>query len=124
MVDVFSSLVNVNRRFDRLALDSLYIRDLDMTSTMSINSHKISSIDPQVLSRICSTILPRIHHQVHKLTVEEYSLKQILLAANYHQLYSLSLLNFQEEILYQYLKGIVFKTTHTTINNHLCFFLN
>ena len=110
MVDVLYSLVDVNRRFDRLALDSLYIRDLDMTTIMNINSlyDQTSSIDTQVLSRICEKILPRIHHQVHKLTVEEYSMKQILLAANYPQLYSLSLINFQEEILYQYLTGIVF----------------
>jgi len=108
VVDILSSLVNVNRRFDRLALDSLYICDLDMTSTMSINSHETSSIDTQVLTRICSNILPRIHHQVHKLTVEECSMKQILLAGNYPQLYSLSLVNFQEEVLYQYLSGIIF----------------
>jgi hypothetical protein len=108
MIGVLSSLVNVNRRFRRLVLDSLYIRDLDTTSIMTINSHKTSSIDTQVLSRICSNILPRIHDQVHKLTVEQHSMKQILLAANYPQLYSLSLLNFREETLYRYLTGIEF----------------
>ena len=110
MVDVLYSLVDVNQRFDRLVLDSLYIRDLNMTTIMNINSlyDQTSSIDTQVLSRICEKILPRIHHQVHKLTVEQYSMKRILLASNYPQLYSLSLINFQEEILYQYLTGIVF----------------
>jgi hypothetical protein len=105
--DVLHSLVDVNRRFDRLVLDSLYIRDLDMTDIITINSlyDQTSSIDTQILSKICSKILPRIHHQVHKLTVEQYSMKQILLAANYHQLYSLSLINFEEKILYQYLTG-------------------
>jgi hypothetical protein len=57
MIDVLSSVVDVNRRFRRLVFDSLYIRDLDMTSIMSINSHKISSKDTQVISRICSNIL-------------------------------------------------------------------
>jgi hypothetical protein len=110
MVDVLYSLVDVNQRFERLTLDSLYIRDLDMTNIMAFNSlyDETSSIDTQVLSRICEKILSRIHHQVHKLTVEEYSMQQILLAANYPQLYSLSLINFQEEILYQYLTGIRF----------------
>ncbi|CAF3077094.1 unnamed protein product, partial [Rotaria sp. Silwood2] len=61
-------------------------------------------MDTQVISRICSNILPQIHSQVHKLTVEEYSMKQILLAANYPQLYSLSLFNFQEVTLHQYLR--------------------
>jgi len=112
MVDVLYSLVDVNRQFERLALDSHYIRDLDMTNIMTINSlyNQTSSIDAQVLSRICERILPRIDHQVRKLTVEEYSMKQIL-NANYSQLYSLSLINFQEEILYQYLTGIVFNFT-------------
>ncbi len=69
--------MDVNRRFKRLALDSLYIRDLDMTNIMGINSlyNQTSSIDTQVLSRICERIVPRIHHLVHKLTVEEYSMK-------------------------------------------------
>ncbi|CAF4244667.1 unnamed protein product, partial [Rotaria sordida] len=105
MIDVLSSVVDVNRRFRRLVLDSIYIRDLDMTSTISINSLKTSSIDTQVISRICSNILPQIHSQVHKLTVEEDSMKQILHAANYPQLYSLSLVNFHEITLHEYLTG-------------------
>jgi hypothetical protein len=109
MVDVLSSLVDVNRRFHRLAIDSLYVRYFDMTDMMIINSlcNKTSSIDTQILSRICKKILPRIHHQIHELIVEQYSMKQIL-AVNYPQLYSLSLINFEEGILYQYLTGIVF----------------
>ncbi|CAF1301761.1 unnamed protein product [Rotaria sordida] len=53
---------------------------------------------------ICENILPRIHNQVNKLTVDSYSIKSIL-TVNHPQLYSLSLANFQEEILFQYLKG-------------------
>lgn len=111
MVDVLDSLVYVNRRLDRLALDYLYIRDLDITGNMTSNSlcDQTSSNDTQVLSRICEKIVPRIYHQVHKLTVEPYSMKDILVAANYPQLYSLSLQHFPEEILYQYLTGIVLK---------------
>jgi hypothetical protein len=106
MVDVFYSFLDVNRRFHRLTFDSLYVRDLDMTTITNINSlyDQISSIDTEVLSRICEKILPRIHHQVHKLTVEQYSMKQILVA-NYPQLYSLSLINIDAEILHQYLTG-------------------
>jgi hypothetical protein len=79
-----------------------------MTTIININSlyDQIFLIDPQVLSRICKKILSRFHDQVHKLTVEEYSTKQIL-AFNYPELYSLSLLNFQEEILYEYLTGSI-----------------
>ncbi len=110
-VDAFYSLVDVNRRFNRLALDSQYVRDLDLTTMKNIDSmdDKTSPIDIQFLSRICEKILPRIHHHVQKLIVEQDLMKQVLLAGNYPQLYSLSLVNVQEEILYQYLTGIVFK---------------
>ncbi|CAF4802882.1 unnamed protein product [Rotaria socialis] len=108
--DVFHSLVDVNQQFDRLAFDYLYVRNIDMTDTMIINSlyDQISSIDTKILSKICEKVLPRIHHQVYKLTIEQYSMQHIILAANYPQHYSLSLINFQEEILYQYLTGILF----------------
>jgi len=83
IVHVLYSLVDVNQRFDRLALDPHYIHDLDMTTIMINNStyNRTFSIDTQVLSRICQKILPRIHHQIHKLTVEECSMKPILMLA-------------------------------------------
>ncbi|CAF3727523.1 unnamed protein product [Rotaria sp. Silwood1] len=105
MVDVLYSIVDVNERFNQLILDHLYIRHLNMT-TMTIRSvfDRIYSIDDQVLSRICKQILPRIRHQVNQLTVEPHSMDR-LLTLNYSQLYSLSLVDFQEKILLQYLKG-------------------
>jgi hypothetical protein len=107
-IDVFYSFGNVNRRFNRLVLDSLYIRHLEITTLRNIKSEydQISSIDTQILSEICVKFVPRIHHQVHKLTVQQDSMQQILHAANYFQLYSLSFINFHEEILYQYFNGI------------------
>ncbi len=74
-VDALYSLVDVNERFDELVLDSLHIRNLD-TVNMIIKSnfdHTIS-IDNRVLSRICEKILPRIHHQLNELTVEQHSI--------------------------------------------------
>ena len=66
MTDVLSSFANVNSRLFRLAIDPFHVHDLNMT-IKSLNG-QISSIDTQALSRICQNILPRIHHQVHKLT--------------------------------------------------------
>jgi hypothetical protein len=109
MVDVFYSITDVNQRFNRLALDSLYVRDLEMTTMMNIDTffNQTSSIDTEVLSRICENILPQIHHQVHKLTVDQNSMKPVLHAEHYSQLYLLSIINFQEKILCEYLKSIV-----------------
>jgi hypothetical protein len=106
-IDALYSLVDVNERFDRLVLNSLDIRNLNTTS-MVIKSYydRTFSIDNNVLTRICSKILPRIHHQLNELIVEQNSVKDILLAGNYPQLNSLSFVNFQKEILFQYLAGI------------------
>ncbi|CAF3672013.1 unnamed protein product [Rotaria sp. Silwood1] len=111
MVDVLYSLVDINERLNQLVFDPFYIHNLDMT--MKSSSDDTSSISDQVLNRICKNILPRIHHHVNKLTVEPHSLKHILFNGNiYPQLFSLSFINFQEEMLYQYLTGILFKFVH------------
>lgn len=109
MNDILHSLVNVNTRFERLALDPLYIHDLDLTDTLAIDSmyDLTSSIDAEVLSRICQQILPRIHNQVHRLILEEYSMKDVLRTGYYPQLYSLSLLNYNGDTLHQHLTGII-----------------
>jgi hypothetical protein len=106
IIDAFYSLVDINERFAQLVLDPLYIRHLDMTvMTMKSFFQCTFSVDEQVLSRICENILPQIHSQVNKLTVEQHSMERILLNINYPKLSSISLVNFQEEILFQYLKG-------------------
>ncbi|CAF3294041.1 unnamed protein product [Rotaria sp. Silwood2] len=104
MVDVLYSFVNVTQRFDQLILNPLYIHSLDMTSmTMKSYLDRIYSIHNQLLDRICQNILPRIHHQVNELIVEQHSMEHVVHTINYPQLYSLSLIDFQEEILLNYL---------------------
>jgi hypothetical protein len=107
MVDILYSLDGINERLDRLIFDPLYIRNLDMTImiTKSLFLHTFS-IDNHVLDGICEKILPRIHHHVNKLTVEPHSMERVLRSFNYPQLHSLSLLDFPEEMLSQYLTGI------------------
>ncbi|CAF1357858.1 unnamed protein product [Adineta steineri] len=104
IVDVLCSLVDVNQRFDRLVLDPLTIRNLDMTiRTFESLFNQTFSVDDKILSRICDQILCRIYDQINTLTIEQYSMKRILHATNYPQLNSLSLVNFEAEILDQYL---------------------
>jgi hypothetical protein len=104
-VDVFYSLVDVNQRFDRLALDSLYIRHLDFV-VKPLLKHGCSSVDHQVLDKICSNILPRIHHKITKLTVEPLPMERVLGTTHYPQLHALSLVNFRAETLLQHLTGL------------------
>ncbi len=109
MVDVLYSFVGVSNRLDQLVLDPLYIRNLDMTSmTMKSYNDRIYSIDDQVLSKICKNILPRIHQQVNELIVEQHSMERVLHIVSYSPLYSLSLIDFQSEVLLKYLTGKVF----------------
>jgi hypothetical protein len=115
-IDALYSLVDVNERFDRLVLNSLHIRNLD-TTNMVIKSYydRTFSIENNVLSRICEKILPRINHQLNALTTEQNSVKHML-TVNYPQLNSLSLVNFQKEILFQYLTGTLFVVCFVNIN--------
>ncbi|CAF4484141.1 unnamed protein product [Rotaria sp. Silwood2] len=104
MVDVFYSLVDVNDRFNRLIFYPLFIRHLDMIIDSS--SHHVILMDKQI-SKICDNVLPRIHHQITQITVEPHSIRRIL-TFNYSHLYSLSLVNFLESILYEYFIGMLF----------------
>ncbi|CAF3418700.1 unnamed protein product [Rotaria socialis] len=103
IVDVFYSLVDVNERFGQLVLDPRYIENLDITfMTMNSFYDRTFSVHEQVLSSICENILPKIHDQVKKLSIDQHSVERIL-TFNYSQLYSLTLVNFKDEILFQYL---------------------
>jgi hypothetical protein len=98
--DVLYSLMNLDQRFLQLVFDPLYIQNLNIT-VMTINSYynRSFSIHEQVLSRICENILPYIHNQIKKLVIEQQSIERIL-TFNYCQLYSLSLVNFNEDTLF------------------------
>jgi hypothetical protein len=105
-IDALYSLVDVNERFDRLVLNSLGIRTLDMTKTV-IKSYydRTFSLDNNFLEKICKQMLPQIRHQLNELIVEQNSMKHIFLTDTYPQLDSLSFINFEKEILFQYLTG-------------------
>lgn len=104
-VDIFYSLVGVNQRFDRLALDSLYVHHLDFAIKLS-NYHN-SHVDTYILDKVCEKILPRINHKITKLTLDPFPTERILDAVKYPHLYSLSLVNYQSHLLLRHLKGMI-----------------
>ena len=109
MVDILSFLADVHPRLHGLAHDFLYIRRLDLTGLSTIKS-RCSDLCPtadEVQSRLVTKTLPRLHSQVRHLTVESDSIKEIIAAATYPQLSSLSLRHFQEEFLRHCLTGVV-----------------
>ena len=103
--DIFSSLVDVNQRFNRLAFDPFIIHHLDFV--IKRNDIPNSSVYTQILDRICSKILPEINEKVYKLTVDQFSMEYILGTIDYPQLHSLSLVNYQSKILLEHLKGMI-----------------
>ena len=58
---------------------------------------------------------------MHKLTVEQHLMTEILAAASYSELHSLSLLNFEVSILHEYLTSMIFTLEH---NNKVVFVFN
>ncbi len=68
MIETLYSLVNVDQRFDRLVLDLFYVRHLDLPIPSSLNHN--SPVNNEIFDRICTKILPQIHHKVTKLTIE------------------------------------------------------
>ena len=108
IADVYT-LTYIDERFAPILFNPLYTRNLDMTTeTMKSYYDYTFSIDERVLSGICEKILPQIHDYVTKLTIEQNSMERIL-SVRYPQLHSLSLINFQEKKLLQYLTGILLK---------------
>lgn len=98
--DIVYSLLDLDERFAQFVYDPIYIQNLDITD-MTMNSYykRSFSVHEQVLSRICENLLPKIRNQIKKLVIEQQSIERIL-TFNYCQLYSLSLVNFNEDTLF------------------------
>jgi hypothetical protein len=129
-VDVFYSFVGICERLDQLILDPFYITKLILTTKSFSNN--ILSVKTQIIDKICKNIIPQIHHHVTELIVEQHSMENILHAANYPQLNSLSLIDFEWKILLEFLTSkhflILFIIENSIIiiskyNNLLFFFL-
>ena len=114
MVDVLSFLADVHPRLNVLGHDFLYIRHLDLTGLSTIKSRcsDLCATAEEVLSRLVAKTLPRLHGQVHQMTVESDSIKETIAAGTYPQMYSMSLRHFKEEFLRHCLTGIVVDLLH------------
>lgn len=106
MIDVLYSLVDVTERLDKLVLNRIYTRVLDMTSIrMELFPDRVYSSDDHVRERICKNVLSRISHQVNELIVDQSLIKRILHTTGYPQLHSLSLIDINVRSFFDFLKG-------------------
>lgn len=102
-IEVLYSLIGVNIRLNKIASDRIFTEHLTLMkrSTNDI----ISAIDNSIVDRFCYEILPQIHHRIKWLNVEPVCIERILLAADYPNLYRLSLFNIDYEIVMRLFDG-------------------
>ncbi|UJR13260.1 hypothetical protein I4U23_000281 [Adineta vaga] len=94
-IQVLYSLVRVNKRFNRLVHDSYFTSNLSLLRRFT--DYSIVSLPDSILDRFCLQILKEIHQNIRWLNLESLSMKHILLAANYPNLFGLGLYNIEAE---------------------------
>jgi hypothetical protein len=95
-IEVLYSLIGVHLRLDRILKDPIFTEHLSLIKSSS--SGDINPLDDAILDRLCSEILPKIRHQIKWFNLEPLSMENILLAADYPNLHSLSLFNIDYQI--------------------------
>jgi len=91
--DVLYSLIDVNKRLDRIVNDSIFTNNLTLTTP----SNGLNQFTDTILARFCLQILPKISDKIESLNVESSSMERVLLATNYPNLHRLGLYNLPSE---------------------------
>ncbi|CAF1417505.1 unnamed protein product [Rotaria sordida] len=95
-LDVLYSLQGVNQRLNQIIHDPIFTSRLTFVKWFSHNFIDLIFCDT-ILNRFCLQILPEIRHKIQWLDLESSSMKYILCAAHYPNLYGLGLYNISEE---------------------------
>ncbi|CAF1465152.1 unnamed protein product [Rotaria sordida] len=93
--EVLYSLIDVNKRLNTIVHDPIFTSHLTLMRCFSDDS--IYPLPDSILDRFCSQILSSIHHKIKWLNLESSSMKRILRATNYPNLYGLGLYNIEAE---------------------------
>jgi hypothetical protein len=91
-LEVLYSFQGVNERLNKIIHDRIFTSRL---SFLKWSLNKFSS--DMILNRFCLQILLKIHTKIKWLDLESESMKNILHAADYPDLYTLGLYNIEEE---------------------------
>ncbi|CAF3501521.1 unnamed protein product [Rotaria sp. Silwood1] len=94
-IQVLYSLIGVNKRLNAIVHDPIFANRLTLMKDFS--AYSIGRLPDSILERFCSEILPEIHHNIKWLNLESSSMKRILLATNYPNLYGLGLYDIEIE---------------------------
>ncbi|CAF1170256.1 unnamed protein product [Rotaria sp. Silwood1] len=112
--EVLYSLIDVNKRLNTIVRDPIFTSHLTLMRCFSDNSNY--PLPDLMLNRFCSQILPSICHKIKSLNVESSSMKRILHAANYSNLYELGLYNIEIETALSLFIGKIFFSILLIIN--------
>ncbi|CAF4961773.1 unnamed protein product [Rotaria sp. Silwood1] len=120
-VQVLYSLIGVNKRLHAIVHDPIFTNCLTLMNYVSVDS--TDPLSGPVLDQYCLQILPSIHHKIKWLNLESSSMKRILLATNYPNLYGLGLYDIEIETALsffidknQILELVVKHTTYGEVN--------
>ena len=105
-VELLYSLMGINIQLDKILSDSIFIKELTLFRYFT-NDYIFPLVDT-VLDRFCSEILPKIHYKINVLNVESFSMKRILLAADYPNLSGLGLYNIDMRTAERVFTGKIF----------------
>jgi hypothetical protein len=94
--EVLYSLQGVNQRLNKIVQDSTFTNRLTFVKWCSHNFIDVFGSD-MMLNRFCLQILPSIHDKIKWLDLESSSMKNVLHATDYPNLYGLGLYNIDED---------------------------
>ncbi|CAM4949990.1 unnamed protein product [Rotaria socialis] len=95
-LEILHSFQGVNERFNKIIYDPIFTSRLSFPQ-LSFNKYIKKFSSDIILNRFCSHILPTIRTKIKWLDLEYESMKNILDAADYPNLYALGLYNIEEE---------------------------
>ncbi|CAF4175919.1 unnamed protein product [Rotaria socialis] len=90
-----SITLGLNNRLNKIVRDSDFTNHL--AHTLFTSNGFVYSLPNSIVDQFCLYILPEIHQKIKWLDLESLSMERILLAADYPNLYGISLYNIQTE---------------------------
>jgi hypothetical protein len=117
-IEVLYSLIGVNKRLDKIVHDYSFTHHLNLlrilpshlTEIIPVSKYCILPLPDPILDRFCLEILPEIHFKIKCLKLESFSMKRILLAAKYPNLFGLGLYGIQGERAIDLFSGKIYVT--------------
>ncbi len=103
-IDIISSFVGVNKRFDKLVRDPFYTRSIQLTEKNS-KTNKYYSLPDSIIDRYCLNVLPQIHQCIECLILEPSSMERILLSCHYSRLRKLIFTKINGDFIFRHFNG-------------------